>query len=191
VRIGLLADTHVPSTTRVLWQEVRKVFQGVDLILHAGDLVTPDALDWCEELAPTLAARGNNDLGLEDPRIQDVQRLEVEGLRIAVVHDMEPEDRSVGYLIDAYLKGDGADVIVTGHTHFDRIAFRDNVLQVNPGSPTLPRLWSTRLGTVGILELNAGTLAARIVRLGETPGKPNPGKSQAFEMDRNSGRSPT
>jgi predicted phosphodiesterase len=46
MRIGLLTDTHLPSTIRHLWDEVKTAFAGVDLILHGGDIVTPRVLDW-------------------------------------------------------------------------------------------------------------------------------------------------
>ena len=59
--------------------------------------------------------------------------------------------------------------------------FRDGVLQINSGSPVHPHLWSTRLGTVAILDLEPGALRARIVRLGETEGLRNPGVEYEFE----------
>ena len=79
MRIGLLTGTHLPSIVRHLWDEVREVFEGVDLILYGGDIVTPGVLDWLEDIAPTLAARGNNDQGWEDARMLDTQRLDLEG----------------------------------------------------------------------------------------------------------------
>ena len=105
MRIGLLTDTHLPSTIRDLWDEVKTAFEGVDLILHGGDIVSPRVLDWLEELAPTLAARGNNDGGWEDARLDDIQWLTLEGWRIAMIHDMEPEERPIVALKDTYLGG--------------------------------------------------------------------------------------
>ena len=128
-----------------------------------------------------LAARGNNDAGWEDPRLTDTQWLDLAGFRIAMVHDMEPEDEPIDELCRKYLGGRRADVIVTGHTHFERLAWRDGVLQVNPGSPVHPHLWSTRLGTVALLELTPGSLRARIVRLGEHEGLRNPGVGYEFD----------
>ena len=189
MRIGLLSDTHLPGTIRELWDEVRIALAGVDLILHAGDIVTPSVLDWLDQIAPTLAARGNNDHGLEDRRIEHIQHVEAEGWRIAVVHDMEPEDRPVSYLVDRYLSGYAAQIIVTGHTHHERIDYREGALQVNPGSPTLPHLWSTRLGTIGILDLAPGRMRAEIRRLGETEGRRNPGRDLAFDLDGDEARS--
>ena len=182
MRIGLLTDTHLPSTIRHLWDEVKVAFAGVDLILHGGDIVSPRVLDWLEDLAPTLAARGNNDGGWEDPRMQDLQLLDLEGWRIALIHDMEPEDRPINSLKDCHLKGAHADILITGHTHFERLDYRDGVLQINTGSPTHPHLWSTRLGTVGILDLAPDTITARIFRLGELPGLPNPGTEFFFDL---------
>ncbi len=183
MRIGLLTDTHLPSTIRHLWDEVKSAFAGVDLILHGGDIVTPRVLDWLEEIAPTLAARGNNDSGWGDPRVQDIQWLDLAGWRLAMIHDMEPEERSIESLKKGYLKGEHADIIVTGHTHYERLDYRDGVLQINTGSPTHPHLWSTRLGTVGLLDLAPGKITARVIKLGESPSSPNPGSELFFDLE--------
>ena len=98
-----------------------------------------------------------------------------------MVHDMEPEDEPIDELCHKYLGGRRADVIVTGHAHFERLTWRDGVLQVNPGSPVHPHLWSTRLGTVALLELTPGSLRARILRLGEHEGLRNPGVGYEFD----------
>jgi hypothetical protein len=187
MRIGLLTDTHLPSTIRDLWDEVRTAFAGVDLILHGGDIVTPRVIDWLENIAPTLAARGNNDSGWDDPRVKDIHRLDLEGWRVVMIHDMEPEDRPIEELKEHHLKGEHADIIITGHTHFERLDYRDGVLQINSGSPTHPHLWSTRLGTVGILDLAPGKIIAQVVRLGEQPGLQNPGKEFFFELNSTGG----
>ena len=183
MRIGLLTDTHLPSDLRNLWDEVADAFEGVDLILHGGDIVTPRVLDELEAVAPVLAARGNNDGGWEDPRVQDCHFLELESWTLALVHDMEPEDRPIDALVDFYLGGRRVEIIVTGHTHFERLAYRDGVLQINSGSPTHPHLYSTRLGTVGLLDLGPGRLEARVVKLGETEGLRNPGVELSFSLE--------
>ena len=183
MRIGLLTDTHLPSTIRDLWNEVRTAFAGVDLILHGGDIVTPRVLDWLAEIAPTLAARGNNDSGWDDPRVKDIHWLDLEGWRVAMIHDMEPEERPIAALKKCHLKGEHADIIITGHTHFERLDYRDGVLQINSGSPTHPHLWSTRLGTIGILDLAPGKITAQVLRLGDQPGLQNPGTELFFDLE--------
>jgi uncharacterized protein len=183
MRIGLLTDTHLPSTIRDLWDEVRIAFAGVDLILHGGDIVTPRVLDWLAEIAPTLAARGNNDSGWDDPRVKDIHWLDLEGWRVAMIHDMEPEERPIAELKKCHLKGEHVDIIITGHTHFERLDYRDGVLQINSGSPTHPHLWSTRLGTIGILDLAPGKITAQVLRLGDQPGLQNPGMELFFDLE--------
>ena len=39
MRIGVIADTHMPAARAELWDEVAVVFGGVDLILHAGEAI--------------------------------------------------------------------------------------------------------------------------------------------------------
>jgi predicted phosphodiesterase len=97
---------------------------------------------------------------------------------------MEPEDRPITALLDLYLGGGHADILVTGHTHFERLDYRDGVLQINSGSPTHPHQWSTRLGTVGLLDLSPNAISARVIRLGDTPGLRNPGESLCLEVAR-------
>jgi predicted phosphodiesterase len=100
-----------------------------------------------------------------------------------MIHDLEPEDRPIEELKRCHLKGAHADIIITGHTHFERLAYREGVLQINSGSPTHPHLWSTRLGTVGVLELAPGKITARVIKLGETPGLLNPGQELLFDLE--------
>jgi uncharacterized protein len=170
----------MPYAGTVLWPEVDDAFSGVDLILHAGDIVHPMVLDRLEALAPVMAARGNNDVGLVDQRIEDCQILDLHGRRLVMLHDMEPEDRPIDLLLERYLKGQSADIIVTGHTHFERLDFRDSVLQINPGSATLPHLWSYRLGTVSVLDWTPDAIEARILRLGTSETLPNPGVEMSY-----------
>ena len=170
MKIGLLSDTHLSNRRPALWDEVANVFRGLDLILHAGDIVAPGVLDWLSQFAPVKAARGNNDMEWTDPRMQDVQWLDLEGWRLAMVHDTEPEDRPIDVIIDRELGGEKPDILVTGHTHLERIEHRDGLVQINSGSPTQPHLFSTRLGSVGILELEPELLRARILNLGEREG---------------------
>ena len=160
-RIAILSDTHMPGSLPEIWPEVGSVFAGVDLILHSGDICHPMVLDQLEQWGPVLASRGNNDLfGPGDRRVEDTQWLDVHGYQIAMVHDMEPETEPIHELSRRYLKGRHADVMITGHTHFERLDWRDGVLQINSGSAVHPHLWSTRLGTVGLLEVGPGRLSS-------------------------------
>ena len=181
MRIGLISDTHMPAARTTLWDEVAVAFAGVDMIWHGGDIVWPTVLDELEEIAPTFAARGNNDGLWKDHRLADVQWLDVDGYRLAMIHDMEPEDRPIAELRSRYFGGEHADIIITGHTHMERLDWRDGTLQINSGSATHPHLWSTRLGTVAIVEITVDGPRAEIIRLGESDGLRNPGMAYRFD----------
>ena len=64
MNIGLISDTHIPEAMPELPVQIRQVFADTEIILHAGDLHCLAVLDWVEEIAPVLAARGNGDRSL-------------------------------------------------------------------------------------------------------------------------------
>ena len=57
MRLGLISDTHIPEVTKELPPQIAKALQGVDLILHAGDVYAPFVLDELERIAPVLVAK--------------------------------------------------------------------------------------------------------------------------------------
>ena len=61
LRIGLLADTHVPEALPALWPQAYAAFEGCDAIIHAGDVYDVEMLDKLAAIAPCVAARGNGD----------------------------------------------------------------------------------------------------------------------------------
>ena len=179
-RIGLISDTHLPQLLRSLDElgpEPGQALAGVDLILHGGDVTTPAVLDWCEQFAPVLVARGNNDI-FDDPRLAERQFVDVHGFRIGMSHELRPESRPIRTLLDTSLGGEQVDVLIGGDTHVERLEFRDQVLLVNSGSPSLPHHLSTRLGAMGMLTVEPGQVRAEIITLGPTPGQRNPSRPQ-------------
>jgi putative phosphoesterase len=176
VRIGLISDTHLPSLTKSLDElgpATGDALRGCDLILHGGDVTVPAVLDWCEQFAPVLVAEGNNDL-FKDRRMAPIQLLDVEGFRIGMAHELRPESRPISHILASSLGGSAVDVLIGGDTHVERLEYREGVLLINSGSPILPHHLSTRLGTIGILEVTPGRVHAEIVALGHSDGLRNP-----------------
>ncbi len=161
MKLGLIADTHIPTVAKEIPREVETAFQGVDMVLHAGDIQVIRALDWLERIAPVYAAEGNNDDGLVDSRIKPVQTLEVEGLTVGMIHIFNYPELP----LDRFFKSK-VDVVVYGDTHVPEVIRQDGFLQVNPGSPTAPGPnMYLGLGHVAILEIKDGKADARIVEL--------------------------
>ena len=197
MRIGLIADTHLPSLVRSLDElgpQIADVLRSVDLILHAGDVTAPSVLEWCAQFAPLLIAEGNNDL-FDDARMAKKQMLDIHGWRIGMAHELRPESRPIEQILHSSLDGERVDILIGGDTHVERLEFRDDVLLINSGSPILPHHLSTRLGTRGILEVSPARVRAEIVVLGHTEGARNPAKAMQLEvaaesLRRNGGEAP-
>ncbi|HJL53558.1 MAG: YfcE family phosphodiesterase [Pseudomonadales bacterium] len=166
MRIGLIADTHMPGSRAQLWPQVYSAFQGVDYILHAGDLHTLDVVDRLCELAPTYVSIGNGDRGLQDERLRETWFLNLGEIKVGLIHRFpSPERKShqhIATYIDRYFKDDVPQVMIYGHTHMETAAQVGDVLCVNPGSPTLPHNKSVRLGTIGYLDIDDGVVTASI-----------------------------
>ncbi len=176
MRIGLIADTHMLGSLERLWPQVVDAFADVDRILHAGDLHTLDTVDQLCELAPTHVSRGNGDVGLQDARLSDTWLLELAGIQIGMIHRLpSPQRKSPEQLTQYLTKHFGEDiqiqpphVVIFGHTHLEGLSTVGDVLYINPGSPTLPRNQSLRLGTVGLLEISGPHVEATILQLSDS-----------------------
>lgn len=153
--IGVISDTHGRVHERVL-----ELFAGVDRILHAGDVGNDEVLVLLETMAPVTAVRGNTDHFPGALRLPGEARLELDGLRIAVVHKGARwlalhEETTRGTL----------DVLVVGHTHVPMAESFAGRLQLNPGSASVPG--HGRVPTIAFLEAVSGRAQARIVPLWE------------------------
>jgi putative phosphoesterase len=154
MRIGLISDTHIPWERSELPPQVIEAFQGVDLILHAGDIYAHSVLDHLEQIAPVLAALGDDDYNRPDPRVQEKHVLKLEGLTLWLIHERP-------YILDPNGK---PDIIVFGHEHRTVLERSGEVFHINSGSPTFLN-YRRGLGTVAILEINSGRAEAKIIQL--------------------------
>jgi hypothetical protein len=125
VRIGLISDTHGR-----LRNQVFDVFEGVDRILHAGDIGPFDLLVELEAVAPVTAVYGNTDHFEMRERVEEVATLAAEGHTIAVIHGHQLGSPKPDGLRAAL---PDAEIIVYGHTHRPLVD-RDGALVINPGS---------------------------------------------------------
>ena len=179
--IGVIADTHVPDRARSLPPQVEAIFRqaGVQVILHAGDLIHPRVLRQLEALAPTYAVRGNRDIYLlrHLPRQRVFTLSELSGQPIPPEHDLtlgliHGHGTLREYLHDKlthFLRGvpfrrfeeralrafPQAQVVIFGHIHFPVNRVIEGRLLFNPGSPTAP-IFRGLPPTVGLLYLTPG-----------------------------------
>ncbi|SDR65694.1 metallophosphoesterase family protein [Agrococcus carbonis] len=139
-RLLLLSDTHVPARAKGLQEQVWRMVDEADVVVHAGDWIEEALLDELEARARRLVGvAGNNDGPELWSRLGEVARVEVEGVRIAVVHETGAaagRERRC----DARFGPDAdepADVLVFGHSHIPWDSTSpQGVRLLNPGSPT-------------------------------------------------------
>ena len=106
--------------------EAIEALQGVDLVIHAGDIGKPEVLDALKAIGPLVAIKGNNDIGAWAKPLPDTRLVQTADTRLFVIHNVKELD------CDPATKG--YDVIISGHSHKPSIVTRDGVLFVNPGS---------------------------------------------------------
>lgn len=130
---------------------------GVGQIIHAGDIGGSEIIEGLRRLAPVHAVRGNNDRGGWADPIPTRLALELDGVRICVLHDVHE--------LDTDPRAETAEfcVVIAGHSHKPGVVERDGVLFVNPGSAG-PRRFTLPV-TVGYLLVAGGTARAEIRRL--------------------------
>jgi uncharacterized protein len=160
VRVVVLADTHAPRRWKSCPAPVAAHLRGADLILHAGDVCTAAVLEELSGYAPVHAVRGNNDgRDVAAWGAPDTLRLDLEGLRVAMIHDSGP---ATGRPTRLRRRFPGADLVVFGHSHIPLDHAENGQRIFNPGSPTDRRRQPH--GTLGLLDIADGHLvAAQIV----------------------------
>ena len=135
VSLVVTADTHVPKRSRDLPHVLWEAIEAADLVVHAGDWVDVALLDAVEGRSRRLlAVYGNNDHGELRERLPEVARAEVEGVRLAVVHETGD---AKGREVRCAARFPDADVLVFGHSHVPWDTTAPTGLRLlNPGSPT-------------------------------------------------------
>ncbi len=134
MRLLLLADTHVPSRARVLPEAVWREVDRADLVVHAGDWVVVELLDELQQRARrVLGVGGNNDGAALRARLPEVATEELEGVRVAGVHETGPRR---GREERARVRWPDVDLLVFGHSHIPWDSTFDGLRLLNPGSPT-------------------------------------------------------
>jgi putative phosphoesterase len=146
--VGVISDTH-----GLLRSQVFRVFRDVDLILHAGDIGSPEILKNLRSVAPVIAVRGNNDKGAWADRIPERKTTTVGDLRIYLIHDLKEID----------IDPSGYDAVVTGHSHRPSVERRDGILFLNPGSAG-PRRFKLPI-SIARLTVRGGDMKVRLIEL--------------------------
>lgn len=165
MRIGVVADSHVGEHLPTLPAEVLERVDGVDLIVHAGDVAQPRVLDELREVAPVAAVRGNHDRG--PLRHLPLSLVVPAGpFRIGVTHgtrrpgvELSSSLLSVaaarpvllGFAREMVGRFTGVDMVITGHLHLSFDHMVDGVRHFSPGAVFVNEMLEGRVPTSGAI----------------------------------------
>lgn len=129
----MLSDTHIKhGWKRRIPEAAYRWMKRADLILHAGDIAVPEVLENLSRFAPVHAVAGNNDDELAGMIPQEL-RVDIEGVRLGMVHDSGP---AAGRFTRLGNRFSDCSLIVFGHSHIPLLEPVDGRIFLNPGSPT-------------------------------------------------------
>ncbi|MFC9255407.1 metallophosphoesterase family protein [Amycolatopsis thailandensis] len=134
-RLLLIADTHLPLRAKALPEQVWREVDAADVVVHAGDWVAPALLDELETRCERLVGVwGNNDGADLRARLPEIARVELDGVRLAVIHETGGKQGRERRCDERF---PDTDVLVFGHSHIPWDTVTPNGLRLlNPGSPT-------------------------------------------------------
>ena len=150
--IGIVSDTH-----GLLRNSTVDELKGSTLIVHAGDVDTPEVLAEIKKIAPVFAARGNMDRGTWAEGLAEYDLFETAGKMLCVVHNL--------YQLELDPAAVGIAAVISGHTHRPAISEHKGVLYINPGSAG-PRRPGNQL-SLARLTIQNGRLVPEIIMLDE------------------------
>jgi putative phosphoesterase len=161
MRVAIISDTHMDGGRRRLPDRCVELIEQSDLVLHAGDIMSIEALAEIEAIGtPLRAITGNMDGWELRDRLPGELELELEGTRVAMLHDAGP---AAGRLARMRKRFPKADAVVFGHSHLP-LHERDGGFQIfNPGSPTERR--KAPRHSMGRATIEGGSIEFEIVTL--------------------------
>lgn len=158
-RVGIISDTH-----GLLRPEVIDRLQGVDRILHAGDVVGIDVIETLQSISPVHAVRGNCDNGEWSMQFPKTDYITIGPASIYLLHIL--------YDIDIAPGAAGVNIIVSGHTHKPLVEEKGGVIYINPGSCG-PRRFSLPI-SMAIMEIEGNQCKVELFQID------NPSANQVY-----------
>ena len=148
--VGVISDTH-----GLLRPQAVQALKGVDMIIHAGDIGTPEVLTDLRSLAPVAAVRGNMDGYGWAQDLPETEMVELGDIYIYVLHDL--------FRLDIDPRASGVRAVISGHTHQPAAETKNGVLYLNPGSAGHRRL--NRPTTIARMAIEGAVIKTEFVKL--------------------------
>ncbi|MGD0565989.1 MAG: metallophosphoesterase family protein [Candidatus Goldiibacteriota bacterium] len=157
--IGLISDTHVPSRAAALPAAIHGHFNGVDLVIHCGDIVDAGTITELSSIAPVIAVKGNMDPVHLTVNTEEVLSIN-DKFTICVSHGSGSPFDIKQRLLKTFLTF-SPDIICYGHTHVCSDEIYNSVRFLNPGSPTA----GAKFHSIVVMSVGENDIFSRVIRL--------------------------
>jgi len=158
MKIGVISDTHLREVDSRLIDIYHEYFSDVEMIIHAGDLVSTQVVDFLSQ-KPLHVVQGNMDSLDIKERFPKKRIVEVGGFRLGLIHGWGSPFGIEGRIRSEF---DDVDVIIYGHSHRPANHIDKGILFFNPGTPTV--LSFSGSNSIGILDIGE-TVKGNIIEL--------------------------
>ncbi|MDD5476998.1 MAG: metallophosphoesterase [Candidatus Omnitrophica bacterium] len=168
MKIGVIADTHIPDKCEHIPETILNAFKHVDMVVHAGDMVDLGAIDELKVICPKIVAvAGNMDSQAVTKKFPVKQIFEISGRKVGIMHGYGAPSNLIKILKNAF-KNEHPDVIIFGHSHKSMNEVIDGILFFNPGSATDHSLGYASYGIIEIKDKLQGhglAIDAKIIKI--------------------------
>ncbi|MCM8795537.1 MAG: metallophosphatase family protein [Candidatus Omnitrophica bacterium] len=162
MKIGVIADTHIPDRAKEIPKEILEAFKKVDMVIHAGDLVDLSVLEKLKSVCANVkAVCGNMDPAEIRTVLSEKEIIRIGNYKIGVMHGYGAPQRLVNLVYEAF-KNEAVNVIIFAHSHYPFNEKRQGILYFNPGSAT-DKIFSP-YNSYGIIEIN-DKIEAKVIRI--------------------------
>lgn len=146
MRVGVVSDTHGYVNPRLF-----ELFEGVERIVHAGDITTIDVIEELSAIAPVIAVHGNMDYPEIVTLYREDERVRLAGADVFITHNgaLLLRNRSA---YESRIGSKRPDVFIWGHTHQPDNRMIEGMLSLNPGPAGKPRAGTVSSAAILILE---------------------------------------
>jgi uncharacterized protein len=138
MKIAIISDTHIKEDLSGLKRFAEMDIPEVEFIIHAGDYISKEVINYFKEHKGFIGVLGNVDLLDNENKLEEVQIINLLKYRIGVFHGHGKEKSTFERVVNKF-RDEKIDIVIYGHSHKPSIISKDKVLYINPGSPCSKR----------------------------------------------------
>ena len=164
MRILIISDTHIPVLAQKFPQKIIEEAKNSDVCIHAGDFIEYNVFEKLYNITKIYGVYGNMDSREIKQKLPFKQTIDIEGIRIGLIHGDGPPNKLIFFINKAFAKEfDTINIFIFGHSHCPCDKTIENRIYFNPGSPT-DKVFSS-YNSYGILEIDNKKIERKLIKI--------------------------